>query len=189
MFINLSVRQTKKSCWSLDAIWITMRTVSVRVFSSLTLLCCHDPVAVFLCVTGCVLCFRLWIQYRIAIHHCASRSGILGGGMTASVLLTHSGNVSYPEFFQIVRSANQMPEATVRRVLRDKKKNKKTLPTVFFSLGSCGSFNTCEVLDISSLMGSRGINLIRAVISNCFSSPVAIRYVENEMSKVQTEDS
>lgn len=75
--------------------------MSVSVLTSLTLLFCHDPVAVFLCVTGCVLCFRLWIQYRIAIHHCATRSGIRGGGMTAFVLLTHSGNVSYPEFSKL----------------------------------------------------------------------------------------
>lgn len=37
-----------------------------------------------------VLCFRVWIQFWVVIHHCATRSGIQGGGIRGLVLLTLS---------------------------------------------------------------------------------------------------
>lgn len=70
-----------------------------------------------------------------------------------------------------------MPEATVRRVLRGrfplkKKKKIKNLPTVFFSLGSCGSFNTCEVLEISLVTPTLSLSSGGAskLPSDCFSA-------------------
>lgn len=50
------------------------------------------------CVFMCMCCmwfdmccvFRVWIQYRVVIHHCTTRSGIRGGGIRNLILLTLS---------------------------------------------------------------------------------------------------
>lgn len=60
-----------------------------------------------------VLCFRVWIQYRVVIHHCTTRSGIQGGGIRTFTLLILSLCFS-TYVFQIVIS-NKMLSWVLKR--------------------------------------------------------------------------